>query len=116
MSHHLFFILAQSASPAGQPGPGQFLNSFVPIAAIFIVFYFVFIRPQSLQRKQHDALIKAVKTGDKIVTSSGIHGMVTNVKDSTVIVKIADNVKIELEKSSVATVAKRDEPESASAS
>ena len=82
---------------------------------IFAIFYFLAIRPQSQRQKQLEALIKSVKTGDKIVTSSGIHGMVSNVKDTTLIVKIADNVKIELEKSSVASV-KRDDSDSASAS
>jgi preprotein translocase subunit YajC len=61
-------------------------------------------------------MIKAIKTGDRVITSSGIHGMVSNVKDTTVIVKIADNVKIELEKSSVGTVVKRDDGETGSAS
>jgi len=81
---------------------------------IFAIFYFLAIRPQSQRQKQLEALIKSVKTGDKIVTSSGIHGMVSNVKETTLIVKIADNVKIELEKSSVASV-KRDDSDSASA-
>jgi len=86
----------------------------VPMICIFAIFYFLAIRPQSQRQKQQEALIKAVKTGDKIITASGIHGMVSNVKETTLIVKIADNVKIELEKSSVASV-KRDDSDSASA-
>ena len=86
----------------------------VPMICIFAIFYFLAIRPQSQRQKQQEALIKAVKTGDKIVTSSGIHGMVSNVKETTLIVKIADNVKIELEKASVASVVKRAEDEPAS--
>jgi len=92
------------------------LNMLVPMICIFAIFYFLAIRPQSQRQKQLDALIKSVKTGDKIITSSGIHGMVSNVKETTIIVKIADNVKIELEKSSVASVAKRDEALPASTS
>ena len=75
----------------------------VYMVCIFAIFYFLAIRPQSQRQKQQEAMIKAVKTGDKIVTSSGIHGMVSNVKETTLIVKIADNVKIELDKSSVGT-------------
>jgi len=113
MSHQIFSILAQGSAAAGQ---GSMLNMLVPMICIFAIFYFLAIRPQSQRQKQLDALIKSVKTGDKIITSSGIHGMVSNVKETTIIVKIADNVKIELEKSSVASVAKRDEALPASTS
>src|ERR1700744_851117 len=74
MFHTLFTILAD-ASPAGAPaGPGGFnIASFVPIVLIGVIFYFLAIRPQSLRQKQQDALIKSVKTGDKVITGSGIH-------------------------------------------
>jgi preprotein translocase subunit YajC len=91
------------------------LNTIVPMLCILAIIYFVAIRPQSQKQKQLDALIKSVKTGDKVITSSGIHGMVSNVKDTTVILKVADNVKIELEKSSIGSV-KRDDAEPATAS
>jgi len=71
-----------------------------------IIFYFIGIRPQARRQKEQQQLISALKTGDRVVTSSGIHGLVANVKDSTVIVKVADNVKIEMEKSAIASVAK----------
>ena len=112
MSHQILSILAQAAAPAAGQGPAA-LNMLVPMICIIAIFYFLAIRPQSQRQKQLDALVKAVKTGDKIVTSSGIHGLVSNVKDTTLIVKIADNVKIELEKSSVATVLKTDKPDPA---
>ena len=115
MSHHLFFILAQGTTAAGSPA-GFNPTPIVYMVCIFAIFYFLAIRPQSQRQKQQEALIKSVKTGDKLITSSGIHGTVSNVKETTLIVKIADNVKIELEKSSVASVVKRDEAESSSAS
>ena len=71
-----------------------------------IIFYFIGIRPQARRQKEQQQLITALKTGDRVVTSSGIHGLIANVKDSTVIVKVADNVKIEMEKSAIASVAK----------
>jgi len=115
MVHQFFTILAQTPAAASPAAPGFNPTPIVYMVCIFAIFYFLAIRPQSQRQKQLDAMIRAVKTGDKIVTSSGIHGMVSNVKDTTLIVKIADNVKIELDKSSVGSV-KRDEAEPASAS
>ena|SRR5437764_2778075 len=96
----------QTGSPAAAPGAGGGFNLFVPLIFFVIIFYFVLIRPQSQRQKQQQKLITALKTGDRVVTSSGIHGLIANVKDSTVIVKVADNVKIEMEKSAVANVVK----------
>ncbi len=102
------FTLAQATAPAapqGQPGGAAgALGPFIPMIAIGVIFYFLLIRPQQKKAKELAALIQSAKTGDKIVTSSGIHGMITNVKDRTVILKVDDNVKIELEKSSIAVV------------
>ncbi|KAB2642085.1 MAG: preprotein translocase subunit YajC [Verrucomicrobia bacterium] len=89
--------LAQAA-PAGTPPAWA---QYAPLIFIGIIFYFLLIRPQQKQRKAHVALITALKTGDKIVTSSGIHGMITNVKDRTFLIKIADTVKIEVDKSAI---------------
>ena len=111
MSHSIFILLAQSPAPAAAPGFNP--SPFVYMICIFAIFYFLAIRPQSQRQKQLDAMIKSVKTGDKVITASGIHGMVSNVKETTVILKIADNVKIEMEKSSIGSVVKRDEPEAA---
>ncbi len=95
---------AQPAAP-GAAGPNP-LASFIPIILIFIIMYFVLFRPQMRRQKELRALVSALKTGDRVVTASGIHGMITNVKDTTVTVKVADNVKIEMEKSAVASVLK----------
>lgn len=116
MYHHIFSILADAPAAGATPAGGFNPTPMVYMICIVAIFYFVGIRPQSQRQKQLDALIKSVKTGDKVITSSGIHGMVSNVKDTTVIVKIADNVKIEMEKSSIGTVVKRDEPVAASSS
>ncbi len=95
---HLF---AQAPAPAGNP-----LASFVPIILIFIIMYFVLFRPQMRRQKEQQKLVSALKTGDRVVTASGIHGMISNVKETTVVVKVADNVKIEMEKSAVTNVVK----------
>ena len=100
-------LLAQAASPApeGAPQP-SFLVSIMPLIFVFVIFYFLLIRPQQRRQKAHEKLVAAVKTGDKVVTSSGIHGIVANVKEKTILVKVADNVKIEMEKSAIASVLK----------
>lgn len=103
-----FLLLAQA--PAASPQPGNPLaGMFVPFACIGVIFYFLVIRPQNQKQKQHNALLKSLKTGDKIITTGGVHGLVSNVKETTVIVKVADNVKLEIEKSAVTSVAKRAE-------
>ncbi len=86
-----------------------------PLMLMLIVaaVYFSMIRPQQQAKKKAEETIRGVKTGDKVVTTSGIHGVVSNVKDTTVIVKIADNVKIEIEKSHIDKITR---PESSSGS
>lgn len=82
----------------------------VPMVCIGIIFYFLIIRPQNKRQKDHAALVNNLKTGDTVITSSGIHGVISNVKEgSSLILKIADNVKIEIDKSAIATVEKRTE-------
>ena len=75
---------------------------------LMISLYFILIRPQMQAKKKQEETLKSAKTGDKIVTTSGIHGMITNVKDSTVIVKVADNVKLEIEKTHIDKITRTD--------
>jgi len=78
----------------------------VPFVLIFVLFYFVLIRPQQKRQKEHAKLVSAIKSGDQVVTNAGIHGIVANVKEKTVIIKVADNVKIEFDRAAVVTVEK----------
>lgn len=100
----IFLAQTQSAAPAG--GAANPIASFIPIILIFVIMYFVLFRPQMRRQKEQTRLVSALKTGDRVVTASGIHGMITNVKDTTVTVKVADNVKIEMEKTAVTNVVK----------
>jgi preprotein translocase subunit YajC len=68
--------------------------------------YFVMIRPQKKRQEQQQKLIGNLKTGDRVVTNAGIHGLISNVKETTVLVKVADNVKIEIDKSAITNVLK----------
>ena len=99
----LHALLAQAQSPA-PTGPGGGIGFFVPFIFIFIIMYFVMFRPQKKRQEQQQKLISALKTGDRVVTNGGIHGLISNVKETTVIVRVADNVKIEMEKSAITTV------------
>lgn len=99
-------ILAQAAAPAQQ---SNLLVSMMPLVFIFVIFYFLLIRPQQKKAKDHEKLIQAVKTGDQVVTNAGIHGTVANVKEKTIIIKIADNVKVEFDRGAVAVVLKPSE-------
>ena len=78
----------------------------IQLVALGVIFYFLIIRPQQKRQKELATLIASVKTGDKVIMSSGIHGIVSNVKETTILVKVADNVKIEFDKASVASVVK----------
>ncbi|MDH5187257.1 MAG: preprotein translocase subunit YajC [candidate division WOR-3 bacterium] len=95
----LAFGQAQPAPATGAaPNP---LVSLLPIILIFVVLYFLMILPQQRRQKKHQEMVTNLKKGDRIVTSAGIHGIITNVRENTFVVKIADNVEIELEKGSI---------------
>ncbi len=78
----------------------------MPLIFIFVIFYFLLIRPQQKKAKEHAKLVSSLKTGDEVVTNAGIHGVIANVKEKTVIIKIADNVKVEFDRAAVAAVEK----------
>ncbi len=77
-----------------------------PIALIFIVFYFMLIRPQKLKEKEHQKMLAGIEKNDEVVTLGGIHGTIVGVKEKTFILRIDENVKMEIEKSSVAYIKK----------
>jgi preprotein translocase subunit YajC len=74
---------------------------------LFAAMYFLMIAPQRKKQKEHDRMLKALESGDEIVTTGGIFGTITNVKDDRFVVRIADNTKIELGKGFVQTVVKK---------
>jgi len=100
-------ILAMAPAP-GQNGQSQAPSwvSFVPMALILVVFYFILIRPQQKRAKDQAALLKAIRPGDKILTSSGIVGVVITVKEKSLSIRSAD-AKLEIIKSAVAEITER---------
>jgi preprotein translocase subunit YajC len=99
-----FLFLAQTQSAPPAQGPGGGIGFFVPFIFIFVIMYFVMLRPQKKRQQEQQRLMSNLKTGDRVVTNSGIHGLISNVKETTVMVKVADNVKIEMEKSAITNV------------
>jgi len=90
-------LFAQAGTP---PGWAQAM----PLVLMVVIFYFLLIRPQLKQKKKQEALVNSLKTGDQVLTTSGIYGTITNVKDQRIVVRIADNVKVEMSRSSVSNV------------
>jgi preprotein translocase subunit YajC len=101
----LFLAQAQTAAPPA-PAAGGPLGFMVPILLMFVIIYFLMIRPQKKRQQEQQRLVSSLKTGDRVVTNAGIHGLIANVKETTVMLKVADNVKIEVEKSAVTNVLK----------
>lgn len=102
----MFFFFFAQAQPAAPAGAGGGISFFFPLILLLVMMYFLMIRPQRKRQAEQQQLIGALKTGDRVVTNAGIHGLIANVKDGTVIVKVADNVKIEMEKSAITSVVK----------
>jgi len=98
-----FPALAQAAVP-------EIVIQMAPFLLIGVIFYFLLIRPTQTKQKKLDALITALKNGDRVITNSGIYGVVAGVKDTTFILKIADQVKIEIAKNAIAGLQSIEEP------
>ena len=105
----LMFFVAQAEAPAAS-GLGSLMGSpVVFFVMIFAMFYFMIIRPQNRKEKERKRMITEVKTGARVVFGGGIMGTVTNMKEHTFVVKVADNVKIEVLRESVAKVLEKGE-------
>ena len=89
-----------------QTAPANPIANLIPLVLIFVVFYFLLIRPQKAKEKEHQKMIGGLNKNDEVVTSGGIHGTVINVKDRTVTLRIDDNVKVEIEKTCIAFLKK----------
>jgi len=77
------------------------LAQLFPLALIFAIFYFLLIRPQRQKEKEHQLMLSRLAKNDEVITSGGIHGVVVNVKDKTVVLRVDENVKIEVEKNCI---------------
>ncbi len=94
-------------APSNPDGGASPLSMLFPIVGMLLIFYFLLIRPQQKRQKATQKMITALKNGDKVLTSSGIYGTISGTKDDSFILKIADNVKIEILKSAVTATAEK---------
>ena len=101
-----FEFLAQAPTTAPVPSQPAWL-SFMPMVLLAAAMYFLMIAPQRKKQKEHQKMMDALESGDEIVTTGGIYGVITNVKADRFVVRIADNAKIELGKGFVQSVVKR---------
>ncbi len=99
-------ILAQSPAPGQPQGPAAWVQ-ILPMVLLFGAMYFFMIAPQRKKQKEHEKMLTALQSGDEVVTSGGIYGVITNVKEDRFVVRVADNTKIEIGKSFVQTVLKK---------
>ena len=97
-----FFIADAQAQFGGGQGDPTF--SFVMLIALFAVFYFVLIRPQSKRQKEHKAMVASLSKGDEVVTNGGLLGKITNVGDSFVTIDVADGLEVRVQRMSIAAL------------
>lgn len=93
----------------GAGGQGGGFGAFIPLILMFAIFYFLLIRPQQKKAKQHRAMLASIKKGDRIVSSGGLHGVVTGLTDDVVTMEIAPKVRVKVSRGSVAGVARKEE-------
>ncbi len=98
-----FFIPSAMAQTAGEGGPpaGADMFQIAFLIGLFVLFYFIAIRPQRKRQKEHQSMVDALKKGDEVVMTSGMLGKVTNIEDNYATVKVADNVEIKFQRASV---------------
>ncbi len=97
------FAYAMAQGPNGG-GSGAVMTQIMFFAAIFAIFYFLLIRPQQKQKKEREAMIASVKKGDRVVTTSGLHGTVVGLNEQTVTLKVADSVKLDFDRASLGRI------------
>jgi len=92
----------------GTGGQGGALSTLILFGSIFAIFYFLLIRPQQKQKKKHDEMLAALKKGDRVITSGGLHGEISGIKDDVVTMEIAPKVRVKVSRGSIAGALKKD--------
>ncbi len=105
MIHSLQTLAFQAAA---DPGTG-IMNTIIMFGLMFLILYFMIMRPQQKRQKERQRMIDNLKKGDKVITSGGLHGTIAGIDDKTLLVEIADKVKVKVERGSVAGVTKEGE-------
>ncbi len=103
-------VIAMAPAQQGQGG-GEIYSTLIMFALIIGIFYLMIIRPQQKRKKEREALLGQIKKGDKVITAGGVHAKVIAVEEKTMLIEIADNVKVKIERSSISVVNKQGEVE-----
>ena len=98
------FAMGQPKGGGSPAGPEAIVIQFLPFILIFVIFYFLLIRPQTKKAKEHKNMLDNLKKGDKVTTQGGIFGVVDSLDTATVTLKIAENVKIKVSRSAIAAL------------
>ncbi len=99
-------ILLAMAPQGGDAGGGNLISTLIMFGAIFAIFYFMIIRPQQKRAKEREKLLSNIEKGDKIITSGGVHATIVGIEEKTVLIEIAPNVKVKIERSAIGSVVK----------
>jgi preprotein translocase subunit YajC len=102
----LAFAQAESAAQAPTQAAQSPLIGLMPIALIFIIFYFLLIRPQKKAQKEHQDMINELKKNDEVITSGGVYGTIVNIQDDVITLRVDDNTRIKVQKSSISKLKK----------
>lgn len=97
------------APQGGEQGGGSMISTLIMFAAIFAIFYFMIIRPQQKRQKEREKMLGQLKKGDKVLTNGGIYGIVAGIDDKTVLVEVANNIKLKFDRASITSVNPQDQ-------
>ena len=102
------YAMGQGGGAAAQGGASGF-SSFIPLILMFVIFYFLLIRPQQKKAKQHKQLLSELRKGDRVVSSGGLHGVITGMSDEVLTVEISPKVRVKISRGSISGVARKAE-------
>ncbi len=105
----LAYAMGQGGTAGAEGAQGGAFGAFIPLILMFAIFYFLLIRPQQKKAKEHKSMVAALKKGDRVVSSGGLHGVVTGITDDVVTMEIAPKVRVKVSRGSIAGVASKRE-------
>jgi preprotein translocase subunit YajC len=90
----------------GQPGEGSggLMGTIIMFGAIFLIFYFMIIRPQQRRAKEREKMLSNIEKGDKVVTSGGIHGIIAGIDEKTVLLQVSETVKLKVDRTAISNI------------
>jgi preprotein translocase subunit YajC len=103
-----FLAYAMGTGGGGTGSQGGGFGAFIPLILMFAIFYFLLIRPQQKKAKLHKEMLSSLKKGDRVVSSGGLHGVVTGITDDIVTMEIAPKIRVKVSRGSIAGAAKRE--------